>query len=197
MNRFNRLARNLLSAAVAVSVVLAPTAAGASDENVVVAVNRTDGAALVQASVDYRKVTNGKVDEENRAYAAASCTGCQTLAAAFQLVLVIKPASTLAHENEGSAYNVECVECVTWASAKQIVVETGGAAELTRAGRDRLAAVEDGLWALEDELPTMTLEQLQAAVDGAFAEFLDIALTEIVRTDGGANDARVVANRSS
>ncbi len=197
MNRRLPPLRSSVVAAIVAAIVLAPTTAGASDENVVVAVNRTDGRSLVRANVDYRKVTNGKVDEENRAYAAASCTGCKTLAAAFQLVLVIKPPSTLAPQNEAASYNVECVDCVTWASAKQIVVETGGAAELTRAGRARLQAVENGLLAMEDELPAMTLEQLQAAVDGAFAEFLDIAQTEIVRTDGRANDARVVAARES
>lgn len=193
-----RLARTFLSSAVALSVILTPTAAAAGHDNVVVAVNRTDGAPLVRASVEYRKVSNGRVDQENRAYAAASCTGCQTLAAAFQLILVTKPASTLAPYNEAFVANVECVECVTWASAKQVVVDTGGKAELTEAGRARLRAVEDGLWALEDELPAMTLGELQAAVDAAYAEFLDIAQTEIVRTDGGDDDdARVVMARSS
>ena len=67
----NRVARTVLSLVVAAGVVLAPTAAGASDENVVYAVNRTDGGALVRASVDFREVTNGKVEAENRAYAVA------------------------------------------------------------------------------------------------------------------------------
>ena len=91
--------------------------------------NRTDGDALVRASVDYREVTNGKVETENRAYAVAQCVGCRTLAAAFQLVLVTKPPTILAPQNEAVAVNNECDSCVTWASAKQIVVETGGKAD--------------------------------------------------------------------
>ncbi len=193
----NRLAKTFLCAVVALGVVLAPTAAGASDENVVVAVNRTDGDALVRANVDYQRVANGKVDEENRAYAAASCTGCQTLAAAFQLVLVTTPPSTLAPQNEAFVANVECVECLTWASAKQIVVETGGPAALSVAGLARLRAIEDGLLALEADLPAMTLGQLRAAVDAAFAELLDVARTGIVRADGRRVDGRVIATRSS
>jgi putative peptide zinc metalloprotease protein len=193
----NRLARTLLSSVIAASVVLAPSAAGASDDNLVVAVNRDDNRAMVRASVDYRKSANGVVDEENRAYAVAKCTDCQTLAAAFQLVLVTKPPSTFAPHNEGLATNLECDGCVTWASAKQIVVETGGPAALSEAGHARLKAVEDSLEALRYEMPTMTLADLQAAVDAAFAEFLDVALTEIVRTDDGPDDDRVIATQSS
>ena len=40
-----------------------------------------------------------------------------------------------------------------------------------------------------------TLEQLAAELDFWFAEFLDVAQTEIVRTDGGPNDARVIASQ--
>ncbi|MEA2900964.1 MAG: putative peptide zinc metalloprotease protein [Actinomycetota bacterium] len=191
----NRLVRNLVSIVVAAGVVLAPTAAGARDENVVYAVNRTDGSALVRASVDYRKVNNGKVEEENRAYAVAQCVGCRTLAAAFQLVLVTKPPTILAPQNEAVAVNNECDTCVTWASAKQIVVETGGKAELTKSGRDRLEGVENGLESLQEGMMDKSLEQLSAEIDFWFAEFLDVAQTEIERTDGGHNDARVIASR--
>jgi putative peptide zinc metalloprotease protein len=189
--------RILLASVVAIAVVLTPTAAGASDENVVVAVNRTNGAALVEASVDYRKAANRVVDEENRAFAVARCVDCQTLAAAFQLVLVTKSPTTFAPQNEGTAVNTECDGCVTWASAKQVVVETGGPAALSEAGHHRLRAVEDSLLALEDQMAGMTLTELAAAVDAAFAEFLDVAQTEIVREDGGPDDARVIASRSS
>jgi|GraSoiStandDraft_46_1057282.scaffolds.fasta_scaffold310674_1 putative peptide zinc metalloprotease protein len=191
----NRLARTLVSLAVAGAVVLVPSGAGASDENVVVAVNRTDGGALVRASVDYRKVNNGEVDEENRAYAVAQCVGCRTLAAAFQLVLVNKPPSVVAPQNEAVAVNNDCDSCVTWASAKQIVVETGGPADLTKAGRDRLDGVERGLASLEDHMLDKSLEQLAAEIDFWFAEFLDVAQTQIVRIDGGPNDARVISSK--
>jgi putative peptide zinc metalloprotease protein len=190
-----RLARTLLSLVVATGVVLVPTTAGASDENVVYAVNRTNGGALVRDSVDYRKAANSTVDEENRAYAVAQCVDCRTLAAAFQLVLVTKPPTTLAPQNEAVAVNNECTSCVTWASAKQIVVETGGPAALSDHGHERLKAVERNLGALQGQMMDMTVEQLAADLDFWFAEFLDVARTEIVRTDGGQNDARVIASR--
>ena len=191
----NRMARTVLSLVVAAGVVLAPTAAGASDENVVYAVNRTDGDALVRASVDYREVTNGKVEAENRAYAVAQCVGCRTLAAAFQLILVTKPPTILAPQNEGVAVNNECDSCVTWASAKQIVVETGGKADLTKSGRARLEGIEAGLESLQEGMMDKSLEQLAAEIDFWFAEFLDVAQTEIERTDGGPKDDRVISSR--
>ncbi len=112
-------------------------------------------------------------------------------------MVVTKPPTTLVPVNDAKAINNQCDGCVTWASAKQIVVETGGPAELTWRGRARLQAVENQLLALEDDLPTMTLLELQAAVDAAFNEFVNVAQTEIKRTDGGRDDARVVSSRSA
>ena len=187
----NRMAKTVISCVIATCVVLAPTAASArSGDNFVVAINEDDDTAKVEASVVYR-VANKNVDEDNRAYALNRCIGCQTLAVAFQLVLITKPPKAETPHNEAFAANVECEGCVVWASAKQILVKTGGPATVSAAGQARLAALEDSLEALEAEMPAMTLGELQAAADAAFGEFLDIAQTEVVRTDGGANDAQV------
>ena len=193
----NRRARALLCCLVATALLVAPTPAGASDENVAVATNETDGAAVAEASVQYRVAPNGVIDEENLAYAVARCVDCQTLAVAFQLVLVPRDFHTLVPHNKAVAGNVLCDACLTVASAKQVFVVTGGPAALTGAGRDRLRALEAGLDALETDLPSMTAVQVAAAIDAALAELLDIADAEIIRPDGGPNDAEVVAIRSS
>lgn len=191
-----RMVRALLSSIVAASVLLAPTAAGASDSNVVFAGNDTDGAAVVEARVDFRKADNGVVDQENRAYASASCTDCQTLAVAFQIVLITEDPHTFTPENEAFALNVECDECVTWASAKQVLVVSEGPAILTGAGHARLNALERRLWALEADLPGLSLLELQAEVEDAFGELLAIADEEIV-SDGGGNYHREIDARSA
>ncbi|HEX2048668.1 MAG TPA: hypothetical protein VHF27_12950, partial [Acidimicrobiales bacterium] len=182
---------------VAAGVLLAPTAAGASDENVAVATNQTDGAAVAEASVQFRMAPNGVIDEENTAHALASCGDCQTLAVAFQLVLVPRDFHTLVPRNEAVAGNLACEECLTWASAKQVFVVTGGPASLTGAGHQRIRDLEARVEALEAELPTLTLAELAAEVDAAFEELLDVARTEVRRHDGGPQDAEVVATRSS
>jgi putative peptide zinc metalloprotease protein len=193
----NRRAHLILSCLLAGVVALSPTAAGASDENVAVATNETDGAAVVDASVQYRVAPNGTVDEENRAFAAARCIDCQTLAAAFQLVLVTRDFHTLVPQNEAFALNLECDACLTWASAKQVFVVTGGPAHLTGSGHQRLQALEEGIEALEPDLPGMSLAAVQTAVNAAFEEFMVIASEEVVRTDGGPHDTEIVATRSS
>ena len=180
----NRMARALLTSFLAVAVLLAPTAAGASDQNIVVASNQTDGAALVRAGVQYRVAPNGVVDEENGAYAGANCVDCQTFAAAFQLVLVTREYRTFVPKNEAFAANVACDSCLTWAAAKQVIVVTDGPAALTGEGHLRLQALEDRLHALQADLPTSTLSALAGEVDAAFAELLDIARTQIMDLGG-------------
>ena len=99
--------------------------------------------------------------------------------------------------NEAQAVNYECVECVTWASAKQLLVQTGGPAAQTKSGRNRMRTLEIGLKGLQAQMPSMTLEQLVVAVDAAYQELVAIALTEIRRTDGGHDDARIAAAHSA
>ena len=181
----NRMARVLISAlAAAAAVALAPTTAGASDENIVVASNQNDGTAVARAGVQYRVAPNGVVDEENGAYAGASCSDCQTFAAAFQLVLVTREYRTFVPKNEAFAANVVCESCLTWAAAKQVIVVTDGPAALTGDGHRRLQAIEDRLNALQAGLPAMTLSALAGEVEAAFQELLDVARTEIMDLGG-------------
>jgi putative peptide zinc metalloprotease protein len=193
----NRLTRTALAALAAASLILAPTPAGASDENLAVATNEVDGAAVVDASVQYRIAPNGVVDEENRAYAAANCVGCQTVAAAFQIVLVTREFREFVPVNEAFAANVACAECLTWASAKQIIVIADGPATLSGNGHLRMHALEGRLEAIEADLPALSLVEVMSALDGAFAELLDIARTEVRTHDGGAIASEVAATRSS
>jgi putative peptide zinc metalloprotease protein len=193
----NRMARALLPSLLAMSVLLAPTAAGASDDNLAVATNEVAGAAVSAASVQYRIAPSGVVDETNKAYAAARCTDCQTLATAFQLVLVTREYRTFVPHNEAFAANVECDTCLTWATAKQIIVVTDGPAALTGNGHIRMQALEDRLLALQADLPAMTLEGLFGELNAAFAELLDIAGTEIMTPEGGPIASEIAATNES
>ena len=192
-----RRIRPLLASLIAAAVVLAPTAASASDQNVAYAVNETDGAIVSDTSVQYRKAANGVVDEENLAYALARCTDCTTFAAAFQLVIVTKDWHTFVPHNEAFVGNVLCDECVTIGVAKQVIVEVGGPASLSEAGHGRMKALGRQLEAIEEALPGLSIGALVTEVNAAFAELLDIAQTEVVRDDTGENDATVVATLSS
>lgn len=191
----NRTARALLSLGVAVALVLAPTAAGAAGENIVVATNQTDGAAVVRANVQYRVTADKVVDEENVAHALANCVDCRTFAAAFQIVLLPSDWDTFVPRNEAFAGNLACDECLTFATAKQIFVATGGPAYMTGSGHLRLRALQTRLQSLD--LASLSASELVAEADDAYGELLDIATNEIVRVDRTPGGARVVATRSS
>ena len=193
----NRTVRLALSCLAAVTVVMAPNAASASDENVVMATNQSDGAAVVEAGVQFRMSPSGVVDEENRAYALAECAGCQTVAAAFQIVLIPGDDYDLVPQNEAFAANVLCEECVTWASAKQVLVATDAPAYLSGSGYQRLAALEARIEAIEADLPGLSLGALQFALDAATEELLAVAQEEILLAGGRPAAAEVVAVRSS
>jgi putative peptide zinc metalloprotease protein len=66
------------------------------------------------------------VANTNEAYALASCTGCQTVAVAFQVVLILGKANAVVPENVAAAVNYSCVQCVTQALATQLVVTLSG-----------------------------------------------------------------------
>ena len=75
------------------TALIGPQPAGADDlpgggDNAAVAVNTEDGASVFRLAFSIRQVAGGVVDETNSAYALASCVDCQTVALAFQVVLV-------------------------------------------------------------------------------------------------------------
>jgi putative peptide zinc metalloprotease protein len=87
------------------------------------ATNSTDGG--VKYSVVYSLVTvqgGDTVDEENSAYALASCKACTTVAVSFQLVLIVGQSDRIMPINVAEALNVNCPSCITTAIADQIVV---------------------------------------------------------------------------
>jgi putative peptide zinc metalloprotease protein len=87
------------------------------------AVNSTDGGVVYDVVYSLVTVENGDtVDEENSAYALASCKACKTVAVSFQLVLVVGQSDVIKPINVAEALNVNCPACITTAIASQIVV---------------------------------------------------------------------------
>jgi putative peptide zinc metalloprotease protein len=87
------------------------------------AVNSTDGGITYDVVYSLVTVENGAtVDEENSAYALASCKACMTVAVSFQLVLVVGQSDVIKPINVAEALNVNCPACITTAIADQIVV---------------------------------------------------------------------------
>jgi len=66
------------------------------------------------------------VTNTNEAYAFASCTDCAAVAVSFQVVLVVGDADVVVPQNLAGALDYNCVRCLTYALATQLVVTLNG-----------------------------------------------------------------------
>ena len=66
------------------------------------------------------------VGHRNEAYAFASCTDCAAVAVGFQVVLIVGQADVVVPENLSAAANYNCVRCLTYALASQLVLTLDG-----------------------------------------------------------------------
>ena len=161
-------------ASLVVGAAPAAAQAGGGDDNAAVAINTEDGATVFRVAFSARMVKNGVVDQTNTAAALASCTDCQTVALAFQVVLVRGDADVVVPENRAIAYNDQCAECLTYASATQIVLGFDGHVRLTGDARRRLGELYRSLRDLEGQVASMSPAQLHAAVTAAKQELVAI-----------------------
>ena len=108
-------------------------------DNQALAVNTVDGSTVYDVAFALVWADGDSVRSTNEAYALASCKDCQTVAVAFQVVLVVGDASVVVPQNLSGAVNYNCVECVTYALATQLVVSLPG--PLSEGGARDLAAI--------------------------------------------------------
>lgn len=173
--------RSLAIAALAVSVAVLPMApAVAQQDNAAIAINTKDGSSVFKFSFSIAREMNDVLDQTNGAVAVASCTECQTVAIAIQVVLVGSEPSIATPENIAIAYNIECTACETMASAFQYVFGTGGAVYFTPDGNRELARIRQAFHDLEKNAGSMTLDEIEAAVEDLVAQLLDVVSNELL-----------------
>ncbi len=162
---------------------LAPASATTSQgDTAAVAVNTTDGSSLFRLAFSVRRVTDSVVDQTNAAVAYASCTECETVAVAIQLILVFSDPEVVTPTNLAYAFNDQCSHCLTLAWATQVVLGTDGPARFTAEGNRHLAELRNRLQALRTQ--ELTVEQLEAELAAINAELKSIVSSELVA--GGA-----------
>jgi putative peptide zinc metalloprotease protein len=166
------------------------------DVNEAQAINQHDGGTIFRFSLAVRKVTDGVVNQTNTADAEASCVDCRTVAAAFQVILVSGDASVVTPQNKAVAVNYQCEECLTYAKATQIVIDTTGK-ELTPKGHQRLAKLESRMHEVEKHASEMTDAELLAAVRDAQAELVAIFEEELVPIENGSNATTTTSSTST
>src|SRR3954454_21023158 len=141
-----------------------PHAPGKGDSQAL-ATNTTDGGIVYDIAYSLVTVSGGEdVDNENSAYALASCNACTTLAVSFQLVLVVGQSDKIMPINVAEALNLKCPSCITTAIAKQIVISVRSAP--SQALLKQLTAELKKLDAIDlNDSPADVLKQVQAVTD--------------------------------
>lgn len=141
-------------------------------DNQALAVNTTDGSVRYDVSFSLVWADGDTALNKNEAYAFARCTGCTTVAVAFQVVLVAGSVDVVVPQNLSAAVNYGCVQCVTEALATQLVVSVPG--PLSDDAAQRLAAVWDELRAFGSRIQDVPLAELQSRLDEYEARILAI-----------------------
>ena len=156
-----------------------PDAPDAEDGNQAMAVNTKDGSSLYDVAFALVWADGDDAKQRNEAYAFASCTACRTVAVGFQVVLIVGQANVVVPENIAAAVNYECVLCVTFALAKQLVLTLPGALS-----PDAMADLNDvwaRLLAFGERIEDVPLSQIQAELN-TFAD----AIKAIVEREAGS-----------
>jgi putative peptide zinc metalloprotease protein len=153
-------------------------------DNQALAVNTEDGSVAYDVAFALVWADEDTVLNRNEAYALASCTGCRTVAVAFQVVLLIGSVDVVVPQNISAAVNYACIECVTYALATQLVVTVPGPLSETAAGE--LAEVWEELRAFGEQIEGVPLSELRDRL----TEFEERILA-VVREDAGSGDLPV------
>jgi putative peptide zinc metalloprotease protein len=151
--------------------------------NQVLAVNTTDGSVVYDVAFALVWADDGEpVDTSNEAYAFASCADCVAVAVGFQVVLIVGQADVIVPENLSAAANYNCVRCLTYALANQLVVTLDG--PLSQDGMARLNALWQQIADYGRHLPNVPLSEIQGKLNG-FKE----QITAIIKADPSATKA--------
>ena len=184
MKRFKAMTVAVLAALALAGLVPAAQA----QDNAAVAVNTKDGTSLIRVAFKIARVNKDVVDNANAAVAWASCTECEAVAIAFQIVLVFSDPSVVTPTNLAIGVNWECTACVAFADAHQWVLGTGGNVHFTAEGNRRLAEVRRRLHDLR-HAENLSLDDLRAELEAIAAEIENILDTELVPAgDSGAGE---------
>jgi putative peptide zinc metalloprotease protein len=120
------------------------------------------------------------VDTRNEAYAFASCADCAAVAVGFQVVLIVGQADVLVPENLSAAANYNCVGCLTYALASQLVLTLDG--PLSEGGMARLNTLWQEIAGFGRRLQDVPLSEIQGRLT-AYKE----QLMELIRNDPSAS----------
>ncbi|MEY2450450.1 MAG: putative peptide zinc metalloprotease protein [Acidimicrobiaceae bacterium] len=170
------------------SGIAAPAASAENDQsesttdgspiNTAIVENTKDNSSVFELALDVRTIIGAStVAPGNAAIAISSCTNCQTVAIAIQIVFVVGSPTVFAPENAAVAVNADCSFCDTLATAYQFVVQTSGPVRFTKDGMHQLKDIYKALRDLEKS--GLTALEIQARVDELMQQLATVLTTEV------------------
>ena len=142
-------------------------------DNQALAVNTEDGTVEYDVAISLVWVTDEEpVLNTNEAYAFASCTSCATIAVAFQVVLILGDNDTVVPQNLAGALNSDCVNCLTYALAQQLIVTVDE--PLSEEAMDQLDALWQDLAVFAQDIESYPVSEIDDRLDEYAAEILEI-----------------------
>ena len=145
--------------------------------------NTADGSVTYDVAFALVWAEDGPVDTRNEAYAFASCADCAAVAVGFQVVLIIGQADVVVPENLSAAANYNCVRCLTYALASQLVLTLDG--PLSTDGMARLTALWEEIAEFGRTLQGVPLSEIQGRIEAYKQRIMDI-----IRNDPSASPGR-------
>ena len=158
-----------------------------AQDNTAVAINTKDGTDIFKLAFKIVRTNQDIVDQSNAAVAFNSCVECQSIAVAFQVVLIFSDPDVVSSQNLALALNENCDACVAFASAYQWLLTTGGPVHFTADGNRRIAELRQRLHDLLQS-DNLTLAQLQAELDQIKSELADILANDLVPAGDSGNE---------
>ena len=160
-------------------------AAPEEDGNQSLAVNTTDGSVVYDVAFALVWADDGEdVTTRNEAYAFADCADCAAVAVGFQVVLIVGQTDVIVPENLSAAANYNCVRCLTYAVASQLVLTLDG--PLSADGMTRLNALWQQIAEYGRSLQNVPLSEIQGRLDAFKAQIMEVIRSDPSAAPGGS-----------
>jgi putative peptide zinc metalloprotease protein len=169
--------------------------------NSIEANNIHDGRLELQGRVDYVREKQDDVTAGNQAVARATCTDCQTIALALQLVVYQQGATNVAPRNFAIAINERCTRCLTVARAIQYVIPVPDPKDVPADVKELVKELNREMQELERirQLNEGNVQQVDAQMNdiiarfGSLRAFLQDDRREAVQSEPAASPTQVAA----
>ena len=150
--------------------------APAEGDNQAAAVNYEDGTSVVDMAISLIFDTDETVDQDNEAWALASCDDCSAVAVAFQVLLILDSANVVIPENFAVAVGAFCAECRTVALAFQLVATLQQ--PLSEDAMTELMVLWDQLETIQENIEDIPVDQLYVILIGLQQEILGVLIED-------------------